>query len=50
MPYLSQEQLLLIVRALSHYLEDCLKEEDFATAAKVGKMIHEASHCLESKR
>jgi hypothetical protein len=43
---LSQEQLLIIIRGLSLYLLDQIKEGDVDNAEKTAKIISEASHSL----
>ena len=43
---LSQEQLLIIIRGLSLYLIDQIKEGDVDNAEKTAKIISEASHSL----
>lgn len=49
MNMLPQSQLVVIIRALSFYLEDLLKNEDFETAAEVAKLLSEASHSIKRK-
>ena len=47
---LYQEQLLIIVRALSFYLIDQIKEGDVDNAERTAKMIFEASHSLKGQK
>lgn len=49
MNMLPQSQLVTIIRALSFYLEDLLKNEDYEAAAEVAKLLSEASHCIKRK-
>jgi hypothetical protein len=44
---LSQEQLLIIVRALSSYLLDQVQNEDTLNAEKTARLLHEATHNLK---
>jgi hypothetical protein len=48
--HLTQDQLLVIVRALSFYLIDQIKEGDVDNAAKTANMIFEASHSLKGQK
>jgi hypothetical protein len=48
--HLTQEQLLIIVRALSFYMIDQIKEGDVDNAAKTANMIFEASHSLKGSK
>lgn len=49
MNMLPQFQLVLIIRALSFYLEDLLKNEDYEAATEVAKLLSEASHSIKRK-
>lgn len=49
MNMLPQLHLVIIIRALSFYLEDLLKNEDYEAAAEVAKLLSEASHCIKRK-
>lgn len=48
MLHIPQDQLVIIIRALSFYQIDLLKEGDVDNAAKVAKMLEEAAHNLKA--
>lgn len=50
MNMLPQSQLVTIIRALSFYLEDLLKNEDYEAAAEVAKLLSEASHSVKGQK
>ena len=49
MNMIPQSQLVIIIRALSFYLEDLLKNEDYEASARVARLLNEASHCIKGK-
>jgi len=46
---LAQEETIIMIRALSYYMTDLLKNADYVNASKVAKMIYEASHNVSTK-
>ena len=50
MNMLPQSQLVIIIRALSFYLEDLLKNEDYEAAAEIAKLLSEASHSVKGQK
>ena len=48
MHLLSQAQLVIMIRSLSFYLADLLKNGDVDNALAVVKMLDEASHSLKA--
>jgi hypothetical protein len=44
---LSQEQLLIVIRALSTYLLEQVQNDDTTNAEKTAKLLHEATHNLK---
>lgn len=48
MIHASQREILVIIRALTHYLMDAMKHEDHNSATEIASMLHMLTHELES--
>ena len=44
---LSQEQLMIVIRALSLYMIDQVQNGDLDNSEKTAKLIHEAAHNIK---